>query len=103
MQKMKAVAERLTGPEIIDGGMHAIQSAQAHPLPPIFPHARQKCQANQGEPRWLAGPRMRKCWQILVCGAVGPLPARRYILCLEFVRRHRSCLVLDIIEGDCTE
>src|SRR5262249_18705099 len=37
---------------------HAIQSAQPHPLPPIFPHARQKCQANQGELRWLAGPRM---------------------------------------------
>ena len=28
---------------------------------------------------------------------------RHYILCLEPVRRHRSCLVLDIIEGDCTE
>ena len=47
---------------------HTIQSAQAHRLPPIFPHARQKCQANQGELRWSAGPRMRKCWLSALSG-----------------------------------
>ena len=36
----------------------------------------EKPEQNQRGMRWLAGPRMRKCWQILVCGA-GRLGCRR--------------------------